>query len=89
MNSPLAAATIYWHLPILLVVVSLVYSATRHDRWRMILSEAARWGVRMAFFLGAIAIGLYNLHEFPEYGLWIDLILGLIVAAFFALYSYL
>jgi hypothetical protein len=27
------AASIYWDLPVLLVVVSLVYSATRHDRW--------------------------------------------------------
>ena len=36
----LFAASIYWHLPILLVVFSLVYSATRHDRWDRILREA-------------------------------------------------
>ncbi len=52
------AASIYWHLPILLVVVSLVYSATRHDKWNLIVHEAIRWGSRMALFLGLIALGL-------------------------------
>ncbi len=32
MNLPLFAVSIYWDLPVLLVVVSLVYAATRHDR---------------------------------------------------------
>ena len=41
--TPLLAASIYWDFPILLVVVSLVYSATRHDRWDRILKEAVRW----------------------------------------------
>ena len=31
------AVSIYWHLPVLLVAFSLVYSATRHDRWDRIL----------------------------------------------------
>jgi hypothetical protein len=52
------ASSIYWHLPILLVVVSLVYSATRHDKWKLIAHEAVRWGSRMALFLGAIALAL-------------------------------
>lgn len=55
------AVSIYWHLPVLLVVVSLVYSATRHDKWRLITHEAVRWGTRMAGFLGAIGLVLYLL----------------------------
>ena len=48
---PLWAISIYWHLPILIVVVSLVYSATRFDDWKMIFHEALRWGTRMLVFL--------------------------------------
>jgi hypothetical protein len=55
------AVSIYWHLPLLLVVVSLVYSATRYDRWNMIVYEAARWGFRMLLFLGCIGLVLYIL----------------------------
>jgi Na+/phosphate symporter len=55
----LLAASIYWDLPILLVVVSLVYSATRHDEWRKILREALGWGFRIASFLALIGVGLY------------------------------
>ena len=55
------AVSIYWHLPVLLVVVSLVYSATRYDQWNMIFYEAARWGFRMLLFLGAIAVILFFL----------------------------
>ena len=51
----------YWHLPILIVVISLVYSATRFDEWDLILREAFRWGVRLLGFLLAIAAGLYVL----------------------------
>jgi hypothetical protein len=64
MNSPLFASTIYWHLPVLLVVVSLVYSATRHDQWKQILYEAGRWGLRMAAFLGGIALALFLLSTY-------------------------
>lgn len=52
---------IYYQLPILLVVVSLVYSATRYDDVPDILHEALRWGSRMALFLGSIALVLYLL----------------------------
>ena len=51
----------YWHLPILLVIISLVYSATRFDDWPMILHEAIRWGVRLFIFLLVIAVILYGL----------------------------
>jgi ABC-type Fe3+ transport system permease subunit len=54
-------ADIYFHLPILIVVVSLVYSATRFDDWHAILHEAFRWGVRMAGFLLAIGVVLFAL----------------------------
>ena len=56
--------SIYWHLPILLVVVSLVYSATRYDHWNMIFYEAGRWGLRMAAFLAAIAVALFLLSTY-------------------------
>jgi hypothetical protein len=57
----LFATSIYWDLPILLVVVSLVYSATRHDRWDRIVREAAGWGLRIAGFLVTIGVVLYVL----------------------------
>ena len=56
--------SIYWHLPVLLVIVSLVYAGTRHDRWDKILHEAFHWGVRIALFLGAIGLGLYLLSTY-------------------------
>jgi hypothetical protein len=59
-----ASTTIYWHLPILLIVVSLVYSGTRHDQWKHILYEAGRWGLRMAAFLGGIAVVLFLLQMY-------------------------
>jgi ABC-type Fe3+ transport system permease subunit len=55
---------IYLHLPILIVVVSLVYSATRHDNWSKILHEALHWGVRMSTFLLAIGLILFALSTF-------------------------
>jgi hypothetical protein len=48
-------------LPVLLVLVSLVYSATRYDAWGPILREALRWGLRLLGFLGGIALVLYLL----------------------------
>jgi hypothetical protein len=56
--------SIYWHLPILIVVVSLVYSATRFERWDNILREAVRWGRNMVTFLLGIALVLYVLSLF-------------------------
>jgi hypothetical protein len=46
-------------LPLLVVLVSLVYSATRYDDWPSILREAFRWGMRLVVFLGAIGVVLY------------------------------
>jgi hypothetical protein len=60
----LIGVSIYWDLPVLLVVVSLVYAATRHDRWDRILHEAVGWGTRIALFLFAIGLGLYLLSSY-------------------------
>jgi hypothetical protein len=51
----------YWQLPILIVIISLVYSATRFERWSAIFHEAFRWGLRMGTFLASIAVVLYIL----------------------------
>jgi hypothetical protein len=56
---PLFAIGYYWHLPILIVIISLVYSATRFDEWRPILREAFRWGLRLVVFLFVIVAALY------------------------------
>ena len=61
---PLFAASIYWDLPVLLVVVSLVYAATRHDNWDKILSEGFGWGLRIALFLTGIGLALYLLSSY-------------------------
>jgi hypothetical protein len=57
----LAVSLYYWHLPLLVVVISLVYSATRFDRWDYILREAVLWALRMLLFLFGIAVVLYVL----------------------------
>jgi hypothetical protein len=62
--TPVALGNIYWHLPVLIVVVSLVYSATRFDRWPNIFREAVRWGARMLSFLLGIALLEYLLTFF-------------------------
>jgi len=65
----LAAASVqnlpyYVHLPILIVVISMVYSATRFEHWGAIVREAWRWGLRMGAFLCAIAAVLFVLSLF-------------------------
>jgi hypothetical protein len=60
----LFAVSIYWDLPVLLVVVSLVYAATRHDSWDKIFHEAVGWGIRITLFLIAIGLVLYLLSTY-------------------------
>ena len=48
-------------LPLLIVLISLVYSATRFDDWGQILREAVRWGARLLGFLLIIVVILYAL----------------------------
>jgi hypothetical protein len=55
---------LFWHLPILIVTISLVYSATRYDPWGAILAESVRWVLRMTGFLGLIGVFLYVLATF-------------------------
>jgi len=62
-----ASASIYWDLPVLLVVFSLVYSATRHDRWDRILREALGWGLRVGGFLLVVGVALYVASSYPDY----------------------
>lgn len=50
-------------LPVTIVLVSLVYSATRYDRWPQILAEACRWGLRLVGFLGGIVLALFLLNR--------------------------
>lgn len=66
--TPFASQNMYYHLPVLLLAVSLVYSATRHDRWDRILLEAGGWIFRMVSFLGGLGVALYVLTTFPK--LW-------------------
>ena len=56
----LFAMSIYLHLPLMLLVISLVYSATRHERWDEILGEAFRWGIRMFGFMLVVALVLFG-----------------------------
>jgi hypothetical protein len=60
-SGPLLAAAFYWHLPVLIVVISLVYSATRYDEWGSIFREALRWGLKLTMFLASIVVVLYLL----------------------------
>jgi hypothetical protein len=50
-----------YDLPLLIVLISLVYSATRFDHWGPILREAVRWGGRLLVFLVVIGGVLYLL----------------------------
>jgi len=50
-------------LPLLIVIVSLVYSGTRSDEWSVIWREAIRWMVRLTLFLGTIGVVLYVLSK--------------------------
>ena len=61
---PLLATSIYWHLPVLIVVISLVYGATRFDDWPHILREARRWVVRLVSFLAVVVLILYVMATF-------------------------
>jgi hypothetical protein len=60
--APLLAVSVTWvHLPVLLVIVSLVYGATRFDDWPSILRESLRWVFRLTVFLVVIVAILYVL----------------------------
>lgn len=60
----LFATSIYWHLPLMLLIISLVYSATRHEQWDDILIEAFRWGIRMFGFMALVGVVLLGVSFF-------------------------
>ncbi len=62
MNAP--SWSVYVHLPIMIALISLVYSATRFEHWGNIIREAVRWGLRMGGFLCGIGVALYVLSLF-------------------------
>jgi hypothetical protein len=51
--------SIYMDLPFLLILISLIYAATRHDKWDKILFEAIHWCIRIVIFLLSIGFILY------------------------------
>lgn len=50
-------------LPILILMVSLVYSATRYEEWKDIFREALRWIFRLTSFLGIIGVVLFFMSK--------------------------
>ena len=54
----------YVHVPVLIILISLVYSATRYDQWSAILHESLRWGKNLLAFLGAITVILYLVNRY-------------------------
>ncbi|MEZ6140361.1 MAG: hypothetical protein R3B84_07300 [Zavarzinella sp.] len=54
----------YIHLPLVIFVTSLVYSASRYDDWRMIFRETLTWAFRMSSFLLTIGVILYVLSTY-------------------------
>ncbi len=52
---PLAEINFMWHAVPLILTISLVYSATHHERLRPIFDHAARLGAMITGFMLAIA----------------------------------
>ena len=55
---PLAAINQMWFALPLVVAISLVYSATRHEDMKIILASALRLGVMIVLFMVAIMVAL-------------------------------
>jgi hypothetical protein len=77
MNSLSASIALYLELPLLIVVISLVYSATRYESWQAIFHETVRWVLRMMLFLVGIVLILCGL-SLEEAGLAVRLVLGVL-----------
>ena len=56
--TPLAEVNLMWYSLPLIVVISLVYSATRHEAMSAIFSHALRLGITIAGFMAAILVVL-------------------------------
>jgi hypothetical protein len=60
----LAQAGVFWHLPVMVILVSLVYSATRFDEWDRILNYAIRVGLLyIVVFMAAVFLVLWLLSS--------------------------
>lgn len=79
--------SIFYHLPLLLVTVSLVYSATRHDRWDRILWEAFGWVVRMGGFLGGLGLLLWSLSTYPRLAPYVGAAVGAVMLVYYLMSS--
>ncbi len=65
MIDPSSARAIYFFdLPFMVLLISLVYSATRYEQWSSILWEAVRWGVRLVLFLVGIGVVLFLVNQY-------------------------
>ncbi|MCE2804312.1 MAG: hypothetical protein LW700_03745 [Gemmataceae bacterium] len=53
--------SIFWHIPALVIPVSLVYGATRFENPGEIIGEAIQWIRRLVVFLTTIAIVVHLL----------------------------
>lgn len=58
--------SIYWHLPPLVLAVSFVYAATRHEDWNRIFWRTLFWVRYILGFLGSAFIALVLLEYFWE-----------------------
>jgi hypothetical protein len=79
--------SIFYHLPLLLIVVSLVYCATRHDRWDRILTEAVGWVVRMGGFLAGLGALLYTLSTYPKLAPYAGGAIGVVMVVYYLISS--
>jgi hypothetical protein len=50
---------VFIHFPILLVIVNLVFSASRYDDWGQIISHALKGMLYIVTFLGGVFVFLY------------------------------
>ena len=55
---PLADVNLMWYSLPLIVAISLVYSATRHEQLGPIFAHAVRLGLMIAGFMTVILVGL-------------------------------
>ena len=58
--------SIYWHLPPLVLGVSFVYAATRHEDWNRIFWRTLYWVRYILGFLGSAFVALVLLDYFWE-----------------------
>jgi hypothetical protein len=55
--------SIYWHFPVFVVLVNLVYSGTRYDDWGQLLSHAFKGMIYIVMFLGFVFVLMFMLSS--------------------------